>query len=81
MRPPYRLVGDQISPETIAALEQLLAQARTGRLIGIAFAGMYKERAYFTDAAGECRRNPTFARGMVQALDDRLAAWVGSRPS
>lgn len=77
MKPPFRLAEGRISAETISALEELLAQARSGQLIGIAFAGMWRERQYFADAAGECRRNPTFTRGMIQALDDRLSHLIG----
>lgn len=64
----------------IEALDQLRAGARSGQFIGIAFAVMEKSREYFVNAAGEARRNPTFSRGMVAALDDRLAQWVGSLP-
>ena len=72
MKPPYRLVPDEISPDMTEALEQMLAMAQRGELIGIAFAGMMKRRQYFVNVAGEAHRNPTFARGMVAALDDDL---------
>lgn len=76
----FHLVGDAISPDVVEALEELLSQARRGELIGIAFAAMYRRRQYIVDTAGECRSNPTFTRGMVRALDDRLAISVGSKP-
>jgi hypothetical protein len=72
---------DEISSDVIEALEALLKQARAGDLIGIAYTAMYKRRRYVVDTAGECRRNPTFTRGMVRALDDRLAISVGSKPA
>jgi hypothetical protein len=74
MKPPYRLVPDSLSHDTVQALEQLLDHAREGHIIGIAFAAMYKRRQFITNTAGECYRNPVFARGMVAALDDELSA-------
>jgi hypothetical protein len=75
----FHLVGESVSEDVVEALEDLIAQARSGQLIGIAFAAMYKRRQYIVDTAGECRRNPTFTRGMVRALDDQLARSVGSK--
>lgn len=72
LRPPYRLVPDAISDDTIRALEQLLRQARKGDIIGLAFVAMYRRREYIANAAGEAKRNPTFTRGMIAALDDAL---------
>jgi hypothetical protein len=76
----FRLVGKATSEDVVEALEVLLAQARKGDLIGIAYAAMFTRRQYIVDTAGECRRNPTFTRGMVRALDDRLSVSVGSKP-
>lgn len=72
MKPPFRLVPDTISTNTEEALAQLLELAQRGELIGVAFAGMLKQRRYFVNTAGEAYRNPTFARGCVSALDDEL---------
>lgn len=73
MKPPFRLVSDGLSHDTVVALEQLLNAARRGQIIGLAFAAMYTGREYIVNSAGEAYRNPTFARGMVAALDDQLA--------
>jgi len=72
MKPPFRLVPDTLSNDTEQALTQLLDLAKRGELIGVAFAGMLKQRRYFVNTAGEAHRNPTFARGCVSALDDEL---------
>lgn len=78
--PPFRLVGTQISDETVQALEQLLAQARRGELVGLAFCGMYRQRRYVVSTAGEARRNPTFALAMTRVLDFKLCKKiVGTR--
>lgn len=76
MKPPFVLIPDHVSHDTVECLETLLRHARKGEVIGIAFTVALKRRAYIADTAGECHRNPTFARGMVAALDDHLATRV-----
>lgn len=76
MKPPFILIPDTLSNDTIECLETLLDFARKGEIVGIAFAAALKKRAYITNTAGECFRNPTFARGMVAALDDQLSGRV-----
>jgi hypothetical protein len=76
VKPPFVLVPDEVSTDTVEALELLLREARRGQVIGIAFAAMLKRRAFIVNTAGEAHRNPTFSRGMVAALDDQLAQRV-----
>lgn len=76
MRKPFILMPDTISTDTVECLEQLLDAARRGQVIGLAFAAMLKRRHYIVNTAGEAHRNPTFARGMVSALDDQLGIKV-----
>lgn len=76
VKAPYRLVPDTISTDTVECLEQLLDEARSGRVIGLAYVAMMKKREYIVNTAGEAHRNPTFARGMVLALDDQLSLKV-----
>lgn len=71
-RPPFRLIPDTISTDTVTCLELLLDRARTGEVIGLAFCAMLKQRAFIVNTAGAAHESPTFARGMVAALDDDL---------
>lgn len=64
------------SNDAVRALEQLLADAKVGRLIGIAYVAMYSQRKYVVDIAGEAKNSPTFTRGMVKRLDDELGAII-----
>ena len=73
---PILLVPDSLSTNTIKCLETLLEHARSGEVIGIAFAAMLKRQTFIVNSAGEARRNPTFSRGMVAALDDELSARI-----
>lgn len=75
-KPPFVLVEDTVSNETIECLETLLKYARSGEVIGVAFAAMLKRRGYIVNTAGEAHRSPTYSRGMLKALDDKLAARV-----
>jgi hypothetical protein len=76
MRRVYHLVPDAISRDTVLCLETLLEHAKRGEVIGLAFAAMLKRHAYIVNSAGEAHRNPTFARGMIAALDDELGTRV-----
>ena len=73
MKSPFVLTQDTISGDTVKALTQLLADARKGEVIGVAYVAMYKQRQFIANAAGEAKRSPVFARGMVACLDDVLA--------
>lgn len=59
--------------ETVDSLTELLAQAKRGRLIGLAYMVMQDNKGYVVVTAGECTTNPTFTRGALRALDDRLS--------
>lgn len=72
MRPPFRLVPDSLSHDTVEALQSLLDDAREGRIIGVAFCAMYKQRRFIVNTAGEAHRNPVFTRGMIACLNDTL---------
>jgi len=76
VKPPFVLIQDTISHDTVECLETLLRHARKGDVIGVAFAAALKRRAYITNTAGECHRNPTWARGLIAALDDQLSSRI-----
>jgi hypothetical protein len=81
MKPPFVLVPDTVSNDTIACLQTLLRQAKRGEIIGLAYAAMLNKRAYIVNSAGAAFESPTFARGMVSALDDQLSQRIrGGNP-
>lgn len=79
MRKPYRLIPDIVSTDTIECLQLLLNRAKAGEVIGLAFCAMLKQRAYIVNTAGVAHESPTFARGMVAALDDSLSNRIHNR--
>lgn len=78
MKRPFTLIPDAVSVDTVECLEQLLQRAHAGEVIGVAFCAMLKRRSYIVNTAGEAHRNPTFARGMIAALDDSLSRRIHS---
>jgi len=76
---PYRLIPDNISHDTVEALETLLVLAKEGEVTGIAFAVTLRKQRYITNVAGHCFRHPTFARGAVAFLSDQLATLVHAK--
>lgn len=75
-KPRVVVIKDPVSHNTVEALEQLLDEAKRGEIIGLCFVAQRKRREYVTDVTGEAYRNPTFARGMLCALDDALRDMV-----
>lgn len=73
MKEPFFLVPDTVSTDTVECLQLLLKRARKGEVIGLAFCAMLKQRSYIVNTAGVAHDSPTFARGMVAALDDALS--------
>lgn len=71
-----KIVDHQLSDDTIKCAEQIMEMAKSGKLKGIAFVGVMSGRRYFGGTAGEARRDPTFTRGMLRGLDDKLARVV-----
>lgn len=61
-----------MSHDTIECLEALLADARQGQILGLAFGALYIGKRYIVHTVGECHLNRTFTRGMVRDLDQLL---------
>jgi len=74
VRPPFKLVADDVPHDIVAALEHLTKDAKDHRdLIGIAYVAMYRNRReVIANAAGECYRSPDAARGYLAQLHDLL---------
>lgn len=79
MKRPFTLVPDNVSTDTVECLRLLLARARKGEVIGLAYCAMLKRRAYIVNTAGEAHESPTFARGMIATLDDSLSDRIHNR--
>lgn len=69
-----RLVGKPIDLRTIAALERLLALAKTGDLTGLAYIALHPSlgpgNGYSADTLGAICDNCILARGICRELED-----------
>lgn len=66
--------------ETVAALEGLLEEAKAGRLIGLAAVMLWRPTSCTARIAGAAWEHPTYCRGMLDNLDDQLAAIIEITP-
>ena len=73
------LVPEDVSHDTVEALAMLLERAKSGEITGLTYAAILRRRRYIVDVAGTARKYPTFARGMIGALDDCLAKMIHDR--
>lgn len=71
-----QLVRDSVSRDMEQAAIQLLEEVRSGNVVGLAFGIALRGRKYFVNVAGILAKDPTYARGIVAALDDELARMV-----
>ncbi|MEW5709801.1 MAG: hypothetical protein AB1830_13000 [Pseudomonadota bacterium] len=76
MKPPFRLVGEMVSHDTVEVLTDLLKLARQGEVIGLAAVAVYKRRTYEFAITGEASRSPTFALGAITKLQFDIAQKV-----
>lgn len=79
MKRPFALTHKRISTSTVDALRQLLDEAETGEVIGLALVVMYQGRSFSVTTSGEAHRSPTFTRGMVAYLDDSLSERINGK--
>jgi hypothetical protein len=74
--PSVQSEPDESCQDVVSLLEGLLADARAGKLTGIAGVRIYRDRHYTYGVTGETVSNPTFTRGMLKVLDDHIASLI-----
>jgi hypothetical protein len=72
MKRPFTLVPTRDSTDTLKCVEALAEGTRARKVIGLAYVVIYAQRQYEVHLCGEADRSPTFARGAVAVLDDKL---------
>ena len=68
--------SDTPEEDTVAALTDLLARARRGEVVGLAYVELYRGGDFRTDVRGRCDAYPLMALGMVDILADQIRAKV-----
>jgi hypothetical protein len=66
------LVGPRIDRETLEALEQLVADAKAGRIVGLAYVALHAGTDYSGDVVGRAKAHPIFTLGVCRALADTV---------
>lgn len=71
---PQKLEAVPLSrdPEVVQALEKLLARARAGEVIGLAYVAMMPAHEYEGDSLGAALQHPVMALGLARALEDQI---------
>lgn len=65
-------VADRSSEDSVEALEFLLAKARNGEVIGLAYIAQLKRKRFLVDTAGVANVDPIQFIGMTSLLTDDL---------
>jgi hypothetical protein len=71
---PLQLVAPPVDEDTVMVLSNLLLEALSGRLTGVAYVALYRRNEYSGDVAGLIRSNPLLALGVCRALEDVIAS-------
>lgn len=79
MKRPYTLIPDTVSTDTVECLRVLLARAKRGEVVGLAYCAMLKQKAYIVNTAGIAHESPTFALGCVAVLSGSLSDRINNR--
>jgi hypothetical protein len=69
---PFTLIPTTGSEDTERCVEALQHGVKAKKLIGLAYVAIYSQRNYEVHLCGEADRSPTFCRGAVSVLDDKL---------
>jgi hypothetical protein len=66
------LVPRRASKETIEVLTALLAEARAGQVVGLAYVAVHLNGIYTADATGDCKSARTLTLGALLHLQHRI---------
>ncbi len=67
-----RLAERRTSKETIETLKALLAEARAGEIVGLAYIALQQGAEYTADVTGSCKTSRVITVGAIQFLVHRL---------
>ena len=67
------LVGNAPDRDTVETLTRLLAEARAGKVIGVAYVALHHHHEYSGDIVGQALNSPLLSRGICRCLEDTIA--------
>ena len=65
---------EDASQDTIDCLRQLLRDAELGKVVGIAYIALHRDRSHSRHACGEAFEDPIYSSGLLGLLDSDLQA-------
>lgn len=74
-----RLIHPTISGDTLACAGHLLEGLESGEVTGAVIAILYRRKRYSIHVCGEAHDAPTYARGIVGAIEDELRDLIQER--
>jgi hypothetical protein len=73
---PHLVKNPNPDPDLEQSITQLLEGVQTGVVNGVVFGAVIKGKKYYVNVLGTMAKDPTYARGVLAALDDELRAMV-----
>jgi hypothetical protein len=71
-----QLIHDTISRDTAEAAAVIKGLVDSGEVTGMFFGLRFRGGRYMVNVAGRCAADPTYARGMLGALEDELSRMI-----
>jgi hypothetical protein len=69
-----KLSPTTVSQETVDTLTSLLADARSGKVIGLTFVALHPGRRFEADCVGQSKTSVVFTLGALQCLESYIVA-------
>lgn len=68
------VIAAPVDQHTVDTLNKLLEEARSGKIVGIAYVALHQGPDYSGDVIGHARQHPIFTLGVVKALERLVEA-------
>jgi hypothetical protein len=74
-----QLLHETVSHDTIECALAMAEGSKNGHIVGAVIGFLYKYRKYSVAVCGEAYRDPTWARGVIGAIEDELRHLIHER--
>ena len=74
-----QLIRETVSGDTLQCAEALAEGVKDGQIVGAVIGFLYRRKKYSVAICGDAYHDPTFARGVIGALEDELRELIHER--
>lgn len=74
-----QLLREVVSSDTVDCAKALIDGSESGQVVGAVIGFLYRRRRYSVAICGEAYADPTWARGVIAAIEDELRQMVHER--